>query len=60
MQMLKEAEKLPQVYDDDCPKLTPDQLAEFHPVYYTNMEERIQAMHGIIFCKTHEKLEQVL
>ena len=42
--MLEEAEKLPQLYDEDCPKLTPEQLAEFRPVYYTNMKERTQAM----------------
>jgi hypothetical protein len=24
--MLEEAEHLPQVYDEDCPKLTPEQL----------------------------------
>jgi len=42
--MLEEAEKVPQVYDEDSPKLTPQQLAEFRPVYYTNMEERTRAM----------------
>jgi hypothetical protein len=42
--MLEEAEKLPQVYDEDSPKLSPAQLAEFHPVYYADMEERAQAM----------------
>jgi hypothetical protein len=43
--LLEEAEKRPQVYDDDCPKLTPQQLAEFHPVHFDSMEERAQAMH---------------
>jgi hypothetical protein len=33
------------VYDDDCPKLTPQQLSEFHPVYFESMEERARAMH---------------
>jgi len=42
--MLEEAEKFPPVYDDDCPKLTPEQLAEFRPVNYASMEERAQAM----------------
>ena len=42
--MLEEAENLPQIYDEDCPKLTADQLAEFRPVYYTDMQERAQAM----------------
>ena len=32
--MIEEAEKLPQVYDEDCPKLTPEQLAEFRPVHH--------------------------
>ncbi|GHT62881.1 hypothetical protein FACS1894109_21730 [Spirochaetia bacterium] len=44
--MLEEAEKRPQVYDDDCPKLTPQQLAEFHPVHFDSMEERARAMRG--------------
>ncbi|GHV16081.1 hypothetical protein FACS189493_1240 [Spirochaetia bacterium] len=44
--MLEEAEKRPQVYDDDCPKLTPEQLAEFHPVHFDSMEERARAMRG--------------
>jgi hypothetical protein len=30
--MLEEAEHLPQVYDEDCPKLTTEQLAQFRPV----------------------------
>ena len=34
--MLEEAEKLPLVYDEDCPKLTPEQLAEFRPVHYAD------------------------
>ena len=44
--MLEEAEKRPQVYDDDCPKLTPQQLAEFHTVHFDSMEERARAMYG--------------
>jgi len=42
--MLEEAEKHPIEYDDDCPKLTHEQLAEFKPVYFATMEERAQAM----------------
>jgi hypothetical protein len=42
--MLEEAEQLPQVYDDDCPKLTPAQLAEFSPVNFATWGERAQAM----------------
>jgi len=42
--MLEEAEKHPINYDEDCPKLTPDELAEFKPVYFATMEERAQAM----------------
>jgi uncharacterized protein (DUF4415 family) len=30
--LLDEAEKLPQVFDDDCPKLSAEQLAQFRPV----------------------------
>jgi hypothetical protein len=30
--------------DPDCPLLTPEQLAEFHPVNYATMEERAQVM----------------
>ena len=42
--MLEEAEKYPLGYDEDSPKLTPEQLAQFRPVYYATMEERAQAM----------------
>ena len=42
--MLEEAEKHPIKYDEDSPKLTPEELAEFRPVYYATMEERAQAM----------------
>jgi hypothetical protein len=44
MAMLEEAEKFPQAYDSDCPKMTPEQLEQFKPVHYTTMEERAQAM----------------
>ena len=42
--MLEEAEKYPIEYDEDSPKLTPEQLAQFKPVHYATMEERTQAM----------------
>jgi hypothetical protein len=44
--MLEEAEKLPQIYDDDCPSLGPEQLAEFRPVYYAREEDRLRAMRA--------------
>jgi penicillin V acylase-like amidase (Ntn superfamily) len=42
--MLKEAEKYPPEYDEDSPKLTSEQLAQFKPVHFNTMEERAQAM----------------
>ena len=42
--MLEEAEKHPLEYDEDSPKLTPEQLTQFKPVHYATMEERTQAM----------------
>ena len=42
--MLEEAEKHPIKYDEDSPKLTPEELAEFRPVNFATMEERAQAM----------------
>jgi hypothetical protein len=44
MAMLEEAEKHPIKYDEDSPKLTPEELAEFKPVHFATMEERMQAM----------------
>jgi hypothetical protein len=38
--MLLEAERVPQIYDEDCPKLSPRQLAEFRPVNGITWEER--------------------
>jgi hypothetical protein len=46
MAMLEEAEKHPIKYDEDSPKLTPEELAEFKPVYYASMEERALAMQN--------------
>jgi hypothetical protein len=42
--MLEAAERLPQVYDEDCPKLTAEQLRQFRPVHYADMAERAAAM----------------
>jgi hypothetical protein len=42
--MLEVAEKYPPEYDEDSPKLTVEQLAQFKPVHYGTMEERAQAM----------------
>ena len=42
--MLDEAEKYHLEYDEDSPKLTPEQLGQFKPVHYATMEERMRAM----------------
>ena len=42
--MLEKAEKYAFEYDEDSPKLTPEQLDQFKPVHYATMEERAQAM----------------
>ena len=44
--MLKRAEKCPLEYDEDSPKLTPEQLAQFRPVHFDSMEERVKAMQN--------------
>jgi len=44
--MLEKAEKYPLEYDEDSPKLAPKQLAEFRPVHFDNMEERMRAMQN--------------
>ncbi len=40
LEMLKEAEAAPIVFDEDCPELTEEQLAEFHRVSEIRKEER--------------------
>ena len=50
--MLEEAEKYPLEYDEDSPKLTPEQLTQFRPVHYATMEERAQVMR---YNKTAQK-----
>jgi hypothetical protein len=42
--MLEESEKYPLEYDEDSPKLTSEQLAQFKPVHFDTMEKRAQAM----------------
>ena len=44
--MLEAAEKYPIEYDEDSPKLTSEQLAQFKPVHFNSMEERVLAMHN--------------
>ena len=44
--MLEEAGKYPIEYDEDSPKLSSEQLAEFSPVHYASMEERTQGMQN--------------
>jgi hypothetical protein len=41
---IKEAEKHPIVFDEDCPELTDEQLAEFKPVNFATWEKRDAAM----------------
>jgi len=41
---IEAAAKRPYTYDPDCPLLTPDQLSDFHPVYFATMEERAKHM----------------
>jgi hypothetical protein len=40
----------PITYDEDCPELTDEQLAEFKPVNFATMEERAEYMrkHNLI------------
>ena len=44
------AAKRPYTYDPDCPLLTEEQLAQFRPVHFADMEERARAMReaGIV------------
>jgi len=44
--MLEKAEKYPMEYDEDSPKLAPEQLAEFRPVHFDTMEDRMRAMQN--------------
>ena len=46
LEMLEKAGEYPLEYDEDSPKLTPEQLAEFRPVHYSTMEERDQVMQS--------------
>jgi hypothetical protein len=44
---LDEAAKRPIVYDEDCPQLTDEQLAEFRPVNFSSMEEQAEHMRAM-------------
>jgi len=65
---LREAKKHPIVYDEDCPKLTSAQLAEFEPVDGVTWEERAKNLmrarspfHGITLCdKCHHEAHEHL
>jgi len=59
---IEAASKKPYTYDPECPLLTPDQLADFRPVYYVTMEERAKAMRaeGIVDPETVKHEEAVL
>jgi len=41
---IQAAAKRPYTYDPDCPLLTEEQLAEFRPVNFDSMEERVRHM----------------
>jgi hypothetical protein len=43
---IREAKKHPIVYDEDCPELTDEELAEFHPVNGMTWAERAQSMRS--------------
>jgi hypothetical protein len=43
---LDEAAKYPITFDEDCPELTDEQLAEFRPANFATMEERAAAMRA--------------
>jgi hypothetical protein len=44
LEEIEAASKRPYVYDPDCPLLTEEQLAEFHPVNGMTWEERARLM----------------
>jgi hypothetical protein len=43
---IREAEKYPIVFDEDCPELMDEQLAEFVPANFATWEERDAAMEA--------------
>jgi hypothetical protein len=47
---IEEAAKRPITFDEDCPELTDEQLAQFKPVNFATMEERAEYMrkHGLM------------
>jgi len=44
---METAVKLPYTYDPDCPLPTEEQLAEFRPVNFDSMEERVRHMEAM-------------
>ena len=41
---IAEAAKRPIVFDEDCPELTDEQLAQFYPVNFATWKERAEAI----------------
>jgi hypothetical protein len=54
--MLEEAEKYPPEYDEDSPKLTLEQLAQFKPVHFASMEDRTRHMKSLGMIESEEVL----
>jgi hypothetical protein len=48
---IRETEKHPIVFDEDCPELTDEQLAEFQTVNFATWEERNAAMKAALDAK---------
>jgi hypothetical protein len=55
---LAAARKLPFVYDPECPPLTDEELAEFHPVNGMTWEERARLMRERGIVNPDEPAEQ--
>ncbi|MDR2478627.1 MAG: hypothetical protein LBD48_04860 [Treponema sp.] len=55
---IKEAEKYPIVFDEDCPELTDEQLAQFQPVNFATWEERDRAMREAKRAKADADLRE--
>jgi hypothetical protein len=60
LEEIEAASKRPYVYDPDCPLLSEEQLAEFHPVNGMTWEERARLMRecGIVDPDTREPAAQ--
>ncbi|GHV72491.1 hypothetical protein AGMMS49928_29530 [Spirochaetia bacterium] len=57
---IEDAKKYPIVFDDDCPELTEEQLAEFRPVNFASWEERARAMRAAGIVNRKAATEPVL